>query len=312
MHYKRVMLTRFGGPEELRVETVEGLPEPAPGEIRVRVLTAGTGFTDTIIRQGQYVDVKDKPPFVPGYDWFGVVDKLGSGVQQLAVGQYVADMPVIGSYTQYLCVKADQVVPAPAGLDPFDAVAMILSYTTAYQLLTRIRTLQPGSTCLVRAARLSMPEAMGAISAWVIPSLDTTILAKGHLLYNLACHPDQWSLLVERPDLIGSAIYETLRHSTPLRWFSRVAVRDYVVEGETEPRASRVMLLYGSANRDERRYSEPDRFDIMRDNRDQLAWGTGPHTCAGMHLARLEIEVLPGSMIEAAVTLVAGDNYKGV
>lgn len=152
MHYKRVILTRFGGPEELRVETVEGLPEPAPGEIRVRVLAAGTGFTDTIIRQGQYVDVKDKPPFVPGYDWFGVVDKLGSGVTELAVGDYVADMPVIGSYTQYLCVKADQVVRAPAGLNPAEAVAMILSYTTAYQMLTRIRNLQPGATCLVHAA----------------------------------------------------------------------------------------------------------------------------------------------------------------
>jgi NADPH:quinone reductase-like Zn-dependent oxidoreductase len=152
MHYKRVMLTKFGGPEELRVETVDGLPEPAAGEIRVRVLAAGTGFTDTIIRQGQYVDVKDKPPFIPGYDWFGVVDKLGSGVTQLAVGQCVADMPVIGGYTQYLCVRADQVVPAPAGLDPFDAVAMILSYTTAHQMLTRIRELQQGSTCLVHAA----------------------------------------------------------------------------------------------------------------------------------------------------------------
>ena len=66
MQYKRVMLTKFGGPEELHLETVDGLPEPAAGEIRVRVLAAGTGFTDTIIRQGQYVDVKDKPPFVPG------------------------------------------------------------------------------------------------------------------------------------------------------------------------------------------------------------------------------------------------------
>jgi NADPH:quinone reductase-like Zn-dependent oxidoreductase len=152
MPYKHVVLTRFGGPEELRVETVEGLPEPAPGEIRVRVLAAGTGFTDTIIRQGQYVDVKDKPPFVPGYDWFGIVDKLGSGVTELAVGDSVADMPVIGGYTQYLCVKADQVVRAPAGLNPAEAVAMILSYTTAYQMLTRIRTLQPGATCLVHAA----------------------------------------------------------------------------------------------------------------------------------------------------------------
>ena len=152
MSYKRVILSGFGGPEQLRVETVEALPEPAAGEIRVKVLTAGTGFTDTIIREGQYQDVKEKPPFVPGYDWFGVVDQLGEGVTGLQVGQHVADMPVIGGYTQYLCVKADDVVPAPDGLDPAEAVAMILSYTTAYQMLTRIRTLQPGATCLVHAA----------------------------------------------------------------------------------------------------------------------------------------------------------------
>jgi len=152
MQYQRVVLTHFGGPEALRVETVDGLPEPGPGEIRVRVLAAGTGFTDTIIRQGQYVDVKEKPPFVLGYDWFGVVDKLGSGVAGLAVGDCVADMPVTGGYTQYLCVRADQVVKAPDGLDPAAAVAMILSYTTAYQMLTRIRTLPAGATCLVHAA----------------------------------------------------------------------------------------------------------------------------------------------------------------
>jgi len=152
MKFKRVMLQKFGGPEELSVQTVDGLPEPGPGEIRVRVLAAGTGFTDTIIRQGQYIDVKDKPPFVPGYDWFGVVDKLGAGVTHLAVGQAVADMPVIGSYTQYLCVNADNVIPAPAGLDPAQAVAMILSYTTAYQMLTRIGELPRGATCLVHAA----------------------------------------------------------------------------------------------------------------------------------------------------------------
>jgi NADPH:quinone reductase-like Zn-dependent oxidoreductase len=152
MRYQRVILERFGGPEELRVEAVDGLPEPGPGEIRVRVLAAGTGFTDTIIRQGQYVDVKDKPPFIPGYDWFGVVDKLGAGVTQLAVGQPVADMPVIGSYTQYLCVKVDQVVAAPEGLNAAEAVAMILSYTTAYQMLTRVGTLPRGATCLVHAA----------------------------------------------------------------------------------------------------------------------------------------------------------------
>lgn len=154
MSYEYITLKEFGGPEQLQLDTAADVPEPGPGpgEIRVRVLTAGTGFTDTIIRQGQYVGVKEKPPFIPGYDWFGVVDKLGAGVESPVVGQSVADMPVIGGYTQYLCAAADQVVPAPDGLDPAQAVAMILSYTTAYQMLTRVRTLKPGSSCLVHAA----------------------------------------------------------------------------------------------------------------------------------------------------------------
>jgi NADPH:quinone reductase-like Zn-dependent oxidoreductase len=108
-HWQRIELTAFGGPEMLRVVQETTLPQPGPGQIRVRVLAAGTGFTDTIIRLGQYPGVKQKPPFTPGYDWFGVVDALGTGVTGLAVGDAVADMPVIGGYTQYLCVDAARV-----------------------------------------------------------------------------------------------------------------------------------------------------------------------------------------------------------
>lgn len=71
------------------------------------------------------------------------------------------------------------------------------------------------------------------------------------------------------------------------------------------------MLLYGSANRDERRYAEPDRFDIARDARDHLAWGTGPHMCAGMHLAKIEMEVLLEALVEADVSLAAGEPIPG-
>lgn len=152
MTWQRIELTAFGGPENLRVVQESHLPEPAPGQVRVKVLTAGTGFTDTIIRQGQYVDVKDKPPFTLGYDWFGVVDKVGAGVTQLKAGDFVADMPVIGGYTQYLCVDASRVVPCPQGLDPAEAVCMILSYTTAYQMLTRECQLNKGDKILVHAA----------------------------------------------------------------------------------------------------------------------------------------------------------------
>ena len=109
MEYKHVIVTAAGGPEVLQVREEKVLPAPAEGEVRVRVAAAGTGFTDTIIREGQYPGVKQKPPFTLGYDWFGVVDEIGPGVSGIEPGQAVADMPVIGGYTQYLCVD-EQVV----------------------------------------------------------------------------------------------------------------------------------------------------------------------------------------------------------
>ena len=157
------------------------------------------------------------------------------------------------------------------------------------------------------SGKLTTAEAMAAISAYLVPSLDTTILAKGHLLHNLASHPDQWELLRERPELIPSAVLEGVRHSSVIRWFSRVAVEDYAVGDLTIPAGERVMLLYGCANRDERRYPDPDKFDVTRDARDHLAWGTGPHMCAGMHLARIEMEVMLEALVEAGVSLASGD-----
>ncbi|MGY4398957.1 cytochrome P450 [Sphingomonas sp. UYAg733] len=162
-----------------------------------------------------------------------------------------------------------------------------------------------------RTGRLSQAEAMAALSAYIIPSLDTTILAKGHLLHNLARNPAQWSLLRQRLNLIPSAVLEGVRHSSVIRWFSRVAAEDYAVDDMIIPRGARVMLLYGCANRDERHYARPDDFDVTRDARDHLAWGTGPHMCAGMHLARVEMEVMLEALVEANATLSAGTPAMG-
>jgi cytochrome P450 len=162
-----------------------------------------------------------------------------------------------------------------------------------------------------RIGKLAPQEAMGALSAYIIPSLDTTILAKGHLLNDLAQSPDQWALLKERPELISSAVSESVRRNSVLRWFARVAVEDYEIEDFAVPKGARVMLLYGCANRDERRYEDPDRFDITRDARDQLAWGTGAHMCAGMHLARLEMEVLLEALVEVDAHLEVGASVMG-
>jgi cytochrome P450 len=162
-----------------------------------------------------------------------------------------------------------------------------------------------------RDGQISQHEALGAISAYVIPSLDTTILAKGHLLHQLAQNPDQWALLRRRPELIPAAVYESVRHSSVIRWFSRVAKTEYRIGEATVPAGARVMLLYGSANRDERHYPDPDRFDIARDARDQLAWGRGVHMCAGQYLARTEMEVLLEALVERCVTLETDEPVVG-
>jgi cytochrome P450 len=198
--------------------------------------------------------------------------------------------------------------------DPADGAKMKEAF--AFMATLSEETVRSGSWAgelfaAAKSGRLSPAEAMAAISAYVIPSLDTTILAKGHLLHNLARHPAQWALLNERPELIPGAVLEGVRHRSVLRWFSRVAAADYAVEGFTVPKGARVMLLYGCANHDERHYRDPDRFDVTRDARDHLAWGTGPHMCAGMHLARIEMEVLLEALVEAGVTLTGGEPTVG-
>lgn len=157
------------------------------------------------------------------------------------------------------------------------------------------------------AGKLSEQEARGALSAYVLPSLDTTILAKGHLLRNLAAAPEQWRRLKQDPSLIPGAVLEGVRHSSVIRWFSRVARVDYRVGGQVIPEGARVMLLYGSANRDERCYADPDEFDVTRDARSHLAWGSGPHMCVGMHLARIEMEVMLEALVECCAVLDAGE-----
>ena len=152
MSYKKVVLNEFGGPEVLQVVEGATLPEPGAGEVRVKVLAASATFTDTMVRKGVYYGFKETPPLSPGYDMVGVVDKVGAGVTGLEVGQMVADLTVWGAYTEYILRPADALVPVPAGLDPAEAVSMVLSYVTAYQMLHRIAKVKRGQKILVHGA----------------------------------------------------------------------------------------------------------------------------------------------------------------
>lgn len=177
-------------------------------------------------------------------------------------------------------------------------------------------TLRPGSWAeaqfeQVRSRGMTIGDARSSIRAFVIPSLDTTIYATANLLYNLARHPDQYQLLRQDPSLIPSAVFEGVRHSATVRWFARVAVEDYAVGEVFIPKGARVMILYGSANRDPRKYGNPDRFDVRRNPRDQLGWGAGPHLCAGMNLARIEMETLLEALVQHVERIEADEPTLG-
>src|SRR5271167_2959597 len=152
MAWQHLRISRFGGPEVLEMVEEPSVPEPGPGEVRIKVLAAGTGFTDAMIRRGRYPDFKGPLPFTPGYDIVGVVEKIGADVVTPVKGEIVADLCVVGGYSQYAIRPARFLVSVPDGIDPAMAVCIPLAYLTAFQMLTRCRNLSLGATILVIGA----------------------------------------------------------------------------------------------------------------------------------------------------------------
>jgi cytochrome P450 len=127
---------------------------------------------------------------------------------------------------------------------------------------------------------------------YTVPSLDTTIFGISSAIMLFAEHPDQWEALRADPSLVPHAINEILRFESPIQRFSRHATEDREIDGMVVPAGSNLMMLYGSANRDERKFADPDRFDVTRRPSDHLAFGYGEHLCVGMPLARLEMRAI--------------------
>jgi NADPH:quinone reductase-like Zn-dependent oxidoreductase len=158
-----VQVGRFGGPDGL--EVVEApLPTPGRGEVRVRVLASGLEYTDVLIRRHLYPQtILRRPPFVMGYDVLGEIDQLGDGVNGFQIGDRVADMTVVGSNAAYCTLRADRLARVPAGLDTAEAATLILSWTTAYQLLHRAARVQRGQRVLVHGAAGAVGQALLAL-----------------------------------------------------------------------------------------------------------------------------------------------------
>src|SRR5499427_4453359 len=158
MRYKRVVVSQYGGPEVIII-TEEDIPTPKAGEVRVKVLAAGVGLPDVLAREGVHPETP-QVPYTPGWDLIGTIDQLGEGVTGCKLHQTVAAMPIHGCYAQYLCLPARKLVPVPAGLNPAEAVAVVLNYITAYQMLHRSAKARAGQQMLVHGASGGVGSAM--------------------------------------------------------------------------------------------------------------------------------------------------------
>lgn len=152
MGVRRVVITRRGGPEVLRI--VEEEPgEPRAGEVRIRNLAAGVSFADIFMREGFHPEsIFRRPPFTPGWDIVGRVDAIGAGVSTVSPGEVVAALPIVGGYSEVLCLPEEELVPVPPGVDAAEAVSLILNYVTAYQMLHRSARVEPRQKVLVHSA----------------------------------------------------------------------------------------------------------------------------------------------------------------
>jgi NADPH2:quinone reductase len=152
MKNHRVVVSRYGGPDVLKV-VEEDLPAPGSGEVRVKVLAAGVSAYDLMLRSRSFPG-NPRPPFTPGEDIVGVVDKLGDRVSTVEPGQRVAGWTFGdgGGYAEFICRPASQVVPVPSGLDSAEAVCMVVNYLTAHLYLRRTAGVRSGERILVHGA----------------------------------------------------------------------------------------------------------------------------------------------------------------
>ncbi len=155
-----VQVRRFGGPEGLEVVDAP-LPTAGRGQVRVRVLASSLEYTDVVIRRRLYPQtMRCRPPFVLGYDVIGEIDQVGDSVSAFQVGDRVADMTVLGSNAAFRTLRADNLTRVPAGVDAAEAAAIVLSWTTAYQLLHRAARAQRGQRVLVHGAAGAVGQAL--------------------------------------------------------------------------------------------------------------------------------------------------------
>jgi 4-methoxybenzoate monooxygenase (O-demethylating) len=144
---------------------------------------------------------------------------------------------------------------------------------------------------------ITQAEAKLLVQILLSAAADTTVMTLGTAIRAFCEFPDQYQQLRRNPSLTRTAFDESLRWDSPSRMAGRITTRDVEIDGYVIPSGTRCGLLFAAANRDPRKWPEPDRFDIGRDVRGQVGWGAGVHMCVGRTLAQLEADAMFGAML---------------
>jgi len=144
---------------------------------------------------------------------------------------------------------------------------------------------------------ITQDEAQLLVGILLSAAADTTIITMANAIRAFAIYPDQYQLVRSNPALVRAAFEESLRWDSPSRMAGRIAMKDVEIEGIVIPKGERCGLMFAAANRDPRKWSDPDRFDVQRDNRGHVGWGYGVHSCVGRVLAGLEADALLGAVV---------------
>jgi cytochrome P450 family 142 subfamily A polypeptide 1 len=152
--------------------------------------------------------------------------------------------------------------------------------------------LEAGDNAMKGQDELTSDELLMFLAVLLVAGNETTRNAMTGGLAAFTRFPEEKQRLLDRPELMDRAVDEIVRYVSPVISFSRTVTRDHELHGRTLKEGDKIVMLYQSANRDDRVFDEPDRFRIDRDPNPHLGFGIGPHHCLGANLARLEIKVV--------------------
>jgi len=264
-------------------------------EPRIRALT--NDLIDEIEARGEIDFVEDFAAHVPLVviaEMLGLDPKLKhqlyrwSDVMMAGDGHTDPEDPALAAATQAFMEYVEHLLPIIEDRRQTPREDLISILTGAYDE----GTLDAGDNAVKGHDELTSDELLMFLCVLLVAGNETTRNAISGGLRAFAEFPDERRKLLEKPELIDLAVDEIVRFVSPVLSFSRTVTRDHELHGRPLKEGDTVLLLYGSANRDERVFDQPDAFRVDRDPNPHLGFGIGPHFCLGANLARLEIKVV--------------------